>query len=162
MSLKSRVIERVAGTAALVLLRPDDVFVLVVLWLTRSVWAPVLRDLLRPVASAVAAKIVDRLRPPTVNVVSQGGSKMSFRKERHPMARKGTSGSVHTTTNPNGSGWVNQVDGHVTSTHRTKENAEKAGRKQAEDRSTEHVIHKRDGTIGERNSYGNDPKSRPG
>jgi hypothetical protein len=29
-------------------------------------------------------------------------------------------------------------------------------------RKVEHLVHKRDGTIGERNSYGNDPPSRPG
>jgi hypothetical protein len=75
---------------------------------------------------------------------------------------KGTRGAVHTTTNPNGSGWANQRNGQVISTHRTKENAEKAGRDQAQDRQTEHVIHKRDGTIGERNSYGNDPSDRKG
>jgi len=27
---------------------------------------------------------------------------------------------------------------------------------------TEHVIHNQDGTISERNSYGNDPATRPG
>lgn len=76
--------------------------------------------------------------------------------------RSGTRGAVHTTTKHGGSGWVNQVDGRVTSTHRTKENAEKAGREQARHRETEHVVHKRDGTIGERNSYGNDPADRKG
>lgn len=76
--------------------------------------------------------------------------------------RSGTRGAVHTTTKPSGSGWENQVNGRVTSTHRTKENAEKAGREQAIDRKTEHVIHNRDGKIGERNSYGNDPPDRKG
>lgn len=74
----------------------------------------------------------------------------------------GTRGGVHTTTNPDGKGWVNQVNGRVTSNHRTKENAEKAGRDQSIDRGAEHVIHRRDGTIGERNSYGNDPSDRKG
>lgn len=74
----------------------------------------------------------------------------------------GTRGGVHTTPNPSGSGWVNQVNGRVTTTHHTKANAEKAGRDQAVDRKAEHVIHRRDGTIGERNSYGNDPADRKG
>jgi hypothetical protein len=38
----------------------------------------------------------------------------------------------------------------------------KAGRDLARSRKTEHVIHNLDGKIGERNSYGNDPASRPG
>jgi hypothetical protein len=76
--------------------------------------------------------------------------------------RSGTRGAVHTTTNPDGKGWVNQVNGRVMSTHHTKANAEEAGRKQAIRRETEHVIHRENGTIGERNSYGNDPRDRKG
>jgi hypothetical protein len=34
------------------------------------------------------------------------------------------------------------------------------GRGRARQDQTEHVIHKQDGTIGERNSYGHDPASR--
>ena len=44
----------------------------------------------------------------------------------------------------------------------TKDAAVAAGRKEAMQRKTEHVIHSMDGTIAERNSYGNDPASRPG
>lgn len=72
------------------------------------------------------------------------------------MATK-NSGNVHTTPNPNGAGWINQSGGETISTHRTKENAVERGREIAKERSTEHVIHKSDGTIGKRNSYGNDP-----
>jgi len=78
------------------------------------------------------------------------------------MPRHGTRGGVHTTPNPEGSGWANQVYGRVTTTHRTKATAERAGRGQAMDRHTEHVVHKRDGTISERNSYGDDPPERKG
>ena len=38
----------------------------------------------------------------------------------------------------------------------------RAGRARAQQDRTEHIIHNQDGTIGERNSYGNDPASRPG
>lgn len=64
---------------------------------------------------------------------------------------------VHTTPNPEGSGWVNQVNGVVVSTHRLKERAVDRGRELAQERSTEHAIHNRDGQIGRKNSYGGDP-----
>jgi hypothetical protein len=68
------------------------------------------------------------------------------------MAKKG----VHTVPNPVGNGWVNKQGGEVLSRHRTKETAVDQGRSQARRSGTEHAIHKRDGTIAEKNSYGND------
>jgi hypothetical protein len=44
----------------------------------------------------------------------------------------------------------------------TKAEAQQAGRETAKRDGVEHVIHNKDGQIGERNSYGNDPASRPG
>ncbi len=76
--------------------------------------------------------------------------------------RSGTRGAVHTTPNPNGAGWVNQRNGHVTSTRRTQANAMAEGRVQAIARHAEHVVHGRGGEIRERNSYGNDPERRKG
>ena len=64
---------------------------------------------------------------------------------------------VHTTPNPDGKGWVNKVGGNVESKHRTQENAIKAGRDIAITNKSEHAIHRSDGTIGRKNSYGNDP-----
>jgi hypothetical protein len=60
--------------------------------------------------------------------------------------------------------WVNEIEGgsQLGSSHSTKENAVAAGRSRAQQDKTEHVIHNQDGTISERNSYGNDPASRPG
>ena len=59
--------------------------------------------------------------------------------------------------------WVNEVEGEgELSRHNTKEEAVSAGREAARARSTEHVIHHVDGTIAERNSYGNDPYPPPG
>lgn len=63
---------------------------------------------------------------------------------------------VHTVPKPGG-GWANKVGGEVISEHRTKENAVDRGALEAKQRETEHTIHKKDGTIGEKNSYGNDP-----
>jgi hypothetical protein len=48
------------------------------------------------------------------------------------------------------------------SSHRTKEEAVAAERETARARRTEHVIHNLDGTIAERNSYGNNPYPPPG
>ncbi len=64
---------------------------------------------------------------------------------------------VHTTPNPEGKGWVNQVGGEVVSRHRTQENAADKGRDIARQNESEHAIHRRDGTIGRKNSYGGDP-----
>lgn len=74
----------------------------------------------------------------------------------------GRGGGVHTTRKPGGSGWINQADGKVLSEHRLKDRAVDKGREQAKDLSTEHTIHGRDGTIQEKNSYGNDPPKKKG
>jgi Uncharacterized protein conserved in bacteria (DUF2188) len=60
--------------------------------------------------------------------------------------------------------WVNEIEGSgaVGGVHATKEEAVEVGRARARQDQTEHVIHKQDGTIGGRSSYGNDPVSRPG
>lgn len=70
------------------------------------------------------------------------------------MARKPP---VHTV--PHGDGWANRREGSdkVSKTFDTKRDAQAAGRDTAQREKTEHVIHKQDGTIGEKNSYGNDP-----
>lgn len=64
---------------------------------------------------------------------------------------------VHTV--PHGDGWANRRSGstRVSKTFRTKAEAQAAGRDTARREHTEHVIHRKDGKIGERNSYGNDP-----
>ena len=66
-------------------------------------------------------------------------------------------GGVHTVPDKDGLGWANKQDGEVLSRHHTKDAAEEAGRQEAKRDEVEHFIHKKDGTIGERNSYGNDP-----
>jgi hypothetical protein len=81
------------------------------------------------------------------------------------ISRKGTTLArrwIHT-VHRNGV-WVNEEEGKGTaiSSHGTKEEAVARGRQVAEPRTTEHVIHNLDGTIAERNSYGNDPYPPPG
>ena len=72
-------------------------------------------------------------------------------------------GFVHT-VHSNGV-WTNSVEGDDRANRQafdTKEEAVDAGRAEARRRETEHVIHREDGSIAERNSYGHDPASRPG
>lgn len=66
-------------------------------------------------------------------------------------------GGVHTTPAPHGAGWVNQSEGKELSRHGTKREAVAAGREAARAQQVEHTIHRKDGRIGARNSYGNDP-----
>ena len=67
---------------------------------------------------------------------------------------------VHTV--PTDVGWANKAGNRTLSNHRKKETAQVAGRKHAIQRKAEHVIHKKDGTIGAKNSYGNDPRRSKG
>jgi len=66
-------------------------------------------------------------------------------------------GGVHTVPKLEGSGWVNEVNGKILSRHRTKDVAVEAGREIATRLKVEHSIHRSDGVISEKNSYGNDP-----
>jgi Uncharacterized protein conserved in bacteria (DUF2188) len=73
-------------------------------------------------------------------------------------------GDIHTV--PHGDGWANRVEGNerVSNTATTKAEAQAAGRDMARDRGVEHLIHKQDGTIGERSTYprSRDPRSSAG
>jgi hypothetical protein len=68
-------------------------------------------------------------------------------------------GWIHTVYRSASSDWANEVEGgeRASSVHTTKDEAVKRGRELAKAGRTEHVIHNMDGTIAERNSYGNDP-----
>ncbi|QIT13057.1 DUF2188 domain-containing protein [Clavibacter michiganensis] len=65
--------------------------------------------------------------------------------------------NIHTV--PTEDGWANRREGgqRASSTHETKAAAQAAGRAAAKKDKVEHLVHKKDGTIGGRNSYGNDP-----
>jgi Uncharacterized protein conserved in bacteria (DUF2188) len=58
--------------------------------------------------------------------------------------------------------WANKREGghRVSRVFDSKADAQAAGRKTAMREKVEHVILKRDGEVGERNSYGNDPARR--
>ena len=64
---------------------------------------------------------------------------------------------IHTV--PNGDKWTNKREGKSRGDkdYDTKADAQAAGRSAAIRDKVEHLIHKQDGTIGERKSYGNDP-----
>ena len=70
-------------------------------------------------------------------------------------------GDVHTV--PHGASWANEYEGDPgpTNIHDTQEKAVQEGRELARQREVEHLIHNQDGSVGERNNYGNDPRSRP-
>jgi hypothetical protein len=61
--------------------------------------------------------------------------------------------------------WRNEIEGRDGSgleSYATNEEAVAAGRAEAQRRQTDHVVHRADGSIEDRNSYGNDPRHRPG
>jgi hypothetical protein len=70
--------------------------------------------------------------------------------------------AIHTV--PVDGGWANRPEGAQRSGPKfaTEREAETAGRERARRDRTEHISHLRDGRIGERRSYGNDPPERPG
>jgi hypothetical protein len=65
--------------------------------------------------------------------------------------------AIHTV--PHDGGWANRREGaaRASKVFPTKAAAQAAGRETARRERTEHIIHKKDGEIGSRNSYGNDP-----
>ncbi|HEU4993651.1 MAG TPA: DUF2188 domain-containing protein [Gemmatimonadaceae bacterium] len=66
-------------------------------------------------------------------------------------------GGVHTVPQLEKKGWCNMLDGRVLSRHRHKDTAVEAGREIARKLEVEHTIHRADGVISEKNSYGDDP-----
>jgi hypothetical protein len=66
-------------------------------------------------------------------------------------------GGVHTVPAAGGPGWWNKMDGRVLSRHRLKSQASETGREIARRLEVEHTIHREDGQISEKNSYGADP-----
>jgi len=60
--------------------------------------------------------------------------------------------------------WKNRPQGNdrASNVHATKADAQSVGRDMAIDRKVEHVIKNKNGQIGGKNSYGNDPRSSKG
>jgi hypothetical protein len=70
--------------------------------------------------------------------------------------------AIHTI--PLDTGWATKREGssRALSKHGTKTEAVQAGRERARRDKVEHLIHKKDGSIEVRRSYGGDPPSRKG
>lgn len=66
--------------------------------------------------------------------------------------------AIHTVPDGNG-GWINRTEGSERGfgAAERKADAEQIGRESARTRQTEQMSHRKDGTIGERRSYGGDP-----
>ena len=79
------------------------------------------------------------------------------KRDRAPKGRK-RKAKANVWTVPHGSGWANKREGakRVAKVFPTKDAARAAGRVTAKREKVEHVILKRDGEIGERNSYAGD------
>jgi Uncharacterized protein conserved in bacteria (DUF2188) len=71
-------------------------------------------------------------------------------------------GDVHTL--PHNGDWANKIEGsrRVANTAAKKAEAQAKGRQMALRRKVEHLIHNKGGAIGQRNSYGRDPRKRKG
>ena len=63
-----------------------------------------------------------------------------------------------------GGHWKNRIEGQEgeVGTYRDRDDAISEGRNLARVRQVEHIIRRVDGTIGERNSYGHDPRDVKG
>lgn len=60
---------------------------------------------------------------------------------------------IHTITNPKGTGWANQADGVILSTHRAKTSAVAEARLLAKRHGANLTIHRRDGSVMRTQSY---------
>ena len=65
-------------------------------------------------------------------------------------------GGIHTVPNKGGAGWRNVLDGQPVTSFRTKRLAVLVGRDVARALKVEHTIHRKDGVISAKNSYGKD------
>ena len=69
-------------------------------------------------------------------------------------------GGVHTVRAPKRIVvWYNKVNGRIATLHPTKRAAVQVGRWLARANQLEHTIHRKDGVITEKNSYGRDPRA---
>lgn len=97
---------------------------------------------------------------PSARLVRQiGHLKMVYRPRMQDKRGLG----VHTVPNPRGSGWINELWGlPQPRVFRVKFAAVEVGKKLAKKHGAEHTIHNKDGKIGLKNSYGNDPRNVKG
>jgi hypothetical protein len=84
--------------------------------------------------------------------------------EVSPDQRTAVVAKANVWTIPHEGGWANKREGapRVSRRFKTKAEAQAAGRVTAKRDKVEHLVQTRDGAVGERNSYGNDPVRRKG
>ena len=115
---------------------------------------------------ALALKVsASGTRPVRGGSAARGASTNGDREPRaRPARRARRTAKANVWTVPHGDGWANKRDGakRVAKVFPTKTAAQAAGRTTAQREKVEHIILKRDGEIGERNSYGNDPTRSQG
>jgi hypothetical protein len=63
------------------------------------------------------------------------------------MTMSTTTAGIHTTTDPVGTGWVNQANGKVLSRHRKKARALVKGKRLAKQHGADLTVHRADGTV---------------
>jgi hypothetical protein len=107
----------------------------------------------KPAAKKAVKKAVKKAAPKK-KAVKKAVKKAAPKKK----AKQGP--AVHTV--PHDKGWANKRAGasKVSRVFSTKTAAQKAGRETAMREKVEHIIHNASGKMGERNSYGNDPRGR--
>jgi hypothetical protein len=101
-------------------------------------------------------------KPAAKKPVKKAAPKRGAARKPAKKANANVNPAVHTV--PHDKGWANKRAGanKVSKVYRTKAEAQRAGRLTAMRDKVEHIIHTADGKIGERNSYGNDPRSSKG
>ena len=115
----------------------------------------------RKPAATKPMKMSDR-KPAAKKPVKKAAPKRGAAHKPAKKANANVNPAVHTVTH--GKGWANKRAGanKVSKVYKTKAETQRAGRLTAMRDKVEHIIHTADGKIGERNSYGNDPRSSKG
>jgi hypothetical protein len=115
-----------------------------------------------PAASHVGSGPGDRRAPP--NAPGHEARLQGILTSADPTLGQGEIVKGDVDTVPHGDGWANKVEGNsrVSNTAPTKAEAQRRGHEMAMKARVEHHIHKPYGTIGQRNSYGNDPRRSKG
>lgn len=119
-----------------------------------------------PTSTLVRSWILERLAMESDSVAPVSSKEVAGRLSLSPNqgAERMGKGDIH--TSKQGDRWVNKAEGNsrASSSSSTKAEAQAKGREMAIERGVEHVIHNKDGKIGERNTYprSRDPRSSKG
>ncbi|MEX0826831.1 MAG: DUF2188 domain-containing protein [Acidimicrobiia bacterium] len=112
----------------------------------------------KPAAKKAVKRTVKKAAPKKKAAAKKTVKKAVKKAAPRKKAKQGP--AVHTV--PHDKGWANKRAGasKVSRVFSTKTAAQKAGRETAMREKVEHIIHNASGKMGERNSYGNDPRGR--